>query len=225
MVQNGHVMARTGACIAQAGSTVYLFGGCPAVHDGAVEASAEDGPHDADLWALDVDALAWRLLHRHSEAGDRCVLPLMCDWHALAHVAACTCCAFQIWTWCPLALIEHSRCQSEAPKHDESNACSFSPELANPEPRHSAAMWHWAGSLFLFGGAARRNGMDCTFSDFWRFDLARLRWQPVTLRGAPILACCSTDCAVVVSNVNSKLAGGSCKPARSICSHAHRKTS
>lgn len=55
---------------------------------------------------------------------------------------------------------------------------------AGPEARHSACMWCWGDSLFLFGGAARRTGSECTFGDFWRYSLTRKCWTLTPLRGA-----------------------------------------
>lgn len=61
--------------------------------------------------------------------------------------------------------------------------CQETP-LAGPEARHSACMWCWGDSLFLFGGAARRAGSECTFGDFWRYSLTRQCWAATPLRGA-----------------------------------------
>jgi hypothetical protein len=60
---------------------------------------------------------------------------------------------------------------------------TFPSERTHPESRHSACMWCWGSSLFVFGGAARRGGIDCSFGDLWRFDLELLVWQAVPLRG------------------------------------------
>ena len=54
---------------------------------------------------------------------------------------------------------------------------------AGPEARHSACMWCWGDSLFVFGGAAKQQGVECTFGDLWRFCLTRRRWASVPLRG------------------------------------------
>lgn len=59
---------------------------------------------------------------------------------------------------------------------------------AGPEARHSACMWCWGDSLFLFGGAARRAGSECTFGDFWRYSLTRECWSATPLRGTAHLA-------------------------------------
>lgn len=54
---------------------------------------------------------------------------------------------------------------------------------AGPEARHSACMWCWGDSLFVFGGATKQQGVDCTFGDLWRFCLTQQRWVSVPLRG------------------------------------------
>jgi hypothetical protein len=58
---------------------------------------------------------------------------------------------------------------------------------SGPEPRHSACMWCWGNSLFVFGGATKRQGAECTFGDLWRFCLQRRCWSSVPLRGTPLL--------------------------------------
>ena len=61
-------------------------------------------------------------------------------------------------------------------------------ERAEPEPRHSAVMWCWGDSLFVFGGAVRERGLDCTYGDLWRFDIPARQWSAVPLRGASLRA-------------------------------------
>lgn len=64
--------------------------------------------------------------------------------------------------------------------------CQETPPVG-PEARHSACMWCWGDSLFLFGGAARRVGSECTFGDFWRYSLTRQCWASTPLRGSSIV--------------------------------------
>jgi hypothetical protein len=66
---------------------------------------------------------------------------------------------------------------------------------SGPEARHSACMWCWGQSIFLFGGAAKRQGVECTFGDFWRYSLTRRYWVSVPLRGALVsMRYCALDC-------------------------------
>jgi hypothetical protein len=147
-------MARTNACAVGTEGKIYLFGG--RAHRPLEDGLAAAMNSDGDSQAA-LYSNVMGPMGEGSECGDLWVLDL----------------ASQEWT--PLHMPSATRL--DAAQHLPS-------EREEPEPRHSAVMWLWGGSLFLFGGAAQITDLDSTFGDLWRFDLESKHWSTIPLRGA-----------------------------------------
>jgi hypothetical protein len=153
VVQGGHVMARTNACAVGAEGKIYLFGG--RAHRPLDDGSSSSTPAGSNAQSALYSNMVGPI-GEGSECGDLWELDL----------------ASQVWSPLHKPFVSGTEAAGRLPR-----------EQVEPEPRHSAVMWLWGRSLFLFGGAAQITDLDSTFGDLWRFDLTSGQWFTVPLRG------------------------------------------